>query len=347
MTRFCGNCAVPMEISREHRWDSDGTIYQAKNPDHRVIFYEADGINLLLANISELLGLPIDRIAVAGKRKSTCAYVKSMFSGPRLLIVKAFLRRKVYETVATRGAVMGYGHFEMRGFKAGKSVEIFARNIYSRTFFSADIAGAFNALEGLPAEVSCKEEGEGLAVTVVPGTEWEDGMAERFERTILPRKPGDIAYERCPECGIPLDFKGYQWDLDAGTIYDEATGRRMAILGAEGIESVFWELESELGEELPKIIIEAQRRYVVEALGREEIRREPSYLAHQLALRGMGNVVEFDLEPGGLRASVENALPPLLVAGMLQGIFDAVTGGASELDYGREGGTLAVSIRAV
>jgi hypothetical protein len=346
--KVCGQCGVPREFSREHSWNSDGSIAQKKNPDHRVIFYETEGINLLLANISELVGMPIDRIAVEGKRKSTYNYASSMFSGLKLLIIKALLRRKVYETIASRGAVLGYGHYELLDFKPGEFLEIYARNTYSRIFFSGDIAGVFNVVEGMPAEVSYEEKGDGLAIKVVPGEEVEEEMATRLERIILPRKPGNISYQRCPECDLPLDFKNYHWDVDAGAITDKVTGRRMAILGAEGVESVFRELETELGEELSKTIVEAQRRYVAETLGREETRQDPSYLTRQLALRGMGNLVRFDLERDKLEAVVENAIPTMLVAGMLQGIFELIAGGDSQCSYEHDGsGTLALSVESV
>jgi len=342
--KVCKSCGVPKEFTREHSWNSDGSIAQKMNPDHRVIFYETEGINLLLANISSLVGMPIDRIAIEGKRKSTYSYASSMFSGLKLMIIKALLRRKVYETIAARGAVLGYGHYDLLDFKPGEFLEISARNTYSRIFFSGDIAGVFNVVEGLPAEVSYEDKGDGLAIKVVPGKEAEEEMAQRLERIILPRKTGSITYQRCPGCGLPLDFKDYRWDVDAGSITDKVTGRRMAILGAEGVESVFRELEAELGEELPKTIVEAQRRYVVETLGREEVRQDPSYLTLQLALRGMGNVVEFDLDRGSLEAVVENALPPLLVAGMLQGIFELIAGKDSKCSYERDGsGTLTLA----
>ncbi len=347
-TKICPYCEVPREFCREQVWNSDGTVTQRKNPDHRVIFYETEGVNLLLSNISELVGMTIDRIAIEGKRKSTYSYARGMFSGLKLFIVKALLRRKVYETIAARGAVLGYGHYELLDFKPGEFLEIFARNIYSRVFFSGDIAGVFNVVEGLPAEISYEEKGGGLAIRVVPGPEVEEEMAARLERIIIPRKPGGISYERCAGCGIPLDFKGYAWDVDAGSITDKVTGRRMALLGAEGMESVLRELESELGEELSRTIVEAQRRYVAETVGSEEIRQDPGYLTRQLALRGMGNLVRFDLKREVLEAVVENALPPLLVAGMLQGIFELAAGRESSCAYERSGdGTLSVKIAAV
>ena len=90
----CPACNVPREFSRENTWNSDGTITQTRNPDHRVIFYEAEGMKKLLSNLEALLGAPVDRIAIEGKRKSTYHYLEGMFSGLKLAIVKSFMRRK-------------------------------------------------------------------------------------------------------------------------------------------------------------------------------------------------------------------------------------------------------------
>lgn len=336
--KTCNNCGVPREFSRENSWNSDGSITQTKNPDHRMIFYEAEGVNRLLVNIEELLGVPLDRIVMEGKRKSTYDYLQGMFSGIKLVVIKAFLRRKVYETISGRGSLLGYGHYELLDFKPGEYLEVYGSNVYSLSLFGADIAAVFNVVEGLPAKVSWEDRDEGLLIRVVPGAEVDEEIATRLVRVVLPRKPGDISYERCPLCAIPVDFKGFTWQLEKGTITDDATARRMAILGAEGIESIFRELEAELGEELSKTIVEAQRRYIVETLQREEVRQDPSYLTRQLALRGMGNLVRFDLGGDRLEAVVENALPPLLVAGMLQGIFDLLRGEGSRCSYERDGG---------
>ena len=346
--RMCKHCGVPLGFSRENSWGSDGSITQTSNPDHRVIFYEAEGMNRLLDNIAGLLGVPIDHIVIEGKRKSTYNYLQGMFSGIKLAVVKAFLRRRVYETISARGGLLGYGHYELVDFKPGRYIEVKGTNVYSLTLFSADMGAVFNLVEGRPAQITWEDRGENeLLIRVVPGQEADAEMAARLARVVLPRKPGNITFERCPSCGIPIDFKGFTWEPDRGTITDNATGRRMAILGAEGVEAVFRELESELGEELSRTIVEAQRRYVVDTLQMAEVRRDPSYLTHQLALRGMGNVVRFELSRDRLEAVVENAIPPLLVAGMMQGIFELLTGKGSSCSYERDGaGSLRLTVES-
>ena len=345
-TRVCSYCGVPKEFSKENSWNSDGTITQTKNPDHRVIFYEAEGMNRMLANLEELVGVLIDRIVIEGKRKSTFEYLQGMFSGIKLVIIKALLRRRVYETISARGSMLGYGHYELLDFKAGEFIKVFGRNIYSRTLFSGDIAAVFNLVEGVPAELHFEDKDGGTLITIVPGEETGGEIRSRLERKALKPTPGEISYDRCPQCGIPLEFKDYTWDLEKGTITDDNTGRNMAILGAGGIESVFSELEYELGEELSRTIVEAQRIYIVETLRMEEVRQRRDYLVRQLALRGMGNIVDFDISDGGIDATVENALPHLLVAGLLQGIFELLSGKGSSLSYDYDDrGTLTVNAK--
>src|SRR5690606_23413346 len=123
------------------------------------------------------------------------------------------------------------------------------------------------------------------------------------------------------------------------------TGRHMAFLGPEEIEIILRELEVELGEDIPRTIVEAQRQYVIEALGQSEFEKSPGYLRRQLAMRGLGNLVDLDLANERLDVVVENASPSLLVAGIMQGIYELITGNTSSYDLDRDGdGTLRMTV---
>ena len=145
-------------------------------------------------------------------------------------------------------------------------------------------------------------------------------------------KPGDIAYKRCPACGLPTEFANLVFDFEEGVITDKVTGRRMTTTGMEQIVAIFRELETELGEDVVQAIMDAQRLYVRGALDREEMEQGYPYLRRFLAFRGMGNMVSYDLRSDGLDAVVENASPTLLLAGMLQGIFELLSDKESACD---------------
>jgi len=116
----------------------------------------------------------------------------------------------------------------------------------------------------------------------------------------------------------------------------------------EHIDAVFRELEAELGEDIARVIVQAQRDYTKHALAEGELEGGSRYFNRFFALRGMGNLVQFDMNDDAFSAVVENASPPLMVAGILQGIFEAKSDRESTCDYKRgDDGTLTVSVKAL
>lgn len=340
----CSYCGVPRDFSKGNVWNNDGTITQARNPDHRVFFYEADGLDKLFRRVEELIGLPLDRIIVEGKRKGSLEYIQNVYPGYKRVLLRAF-RGKVYQSIADIGAIFGLGHYELLEFKKREYIKVYCRNVYSLSLFSGDLIAVFNFVEGIPADLRIEEKEHGYVVTVVRGKEYEE-LVSRLDMERYPRIPGDVGHERCPECGVPLDLKEYTWDLEEGVITDTVTGRRMVFSGPREIEAIMHELESELGEEISKTIVEAQRLYIKETLQQAEFERSSQYLFRQFAKRGMGNPVSFDLSEEGMQAVVENAIVPLLLAGMLQGIYELVTGSRSSVDYRMDNnGTFHVKVK--
>src|SRR5450756_1493854 len=84
-------------------------------------------------------------------------------------------------------------------------------------------------------------------VSTVPG-EHPIELADRLKRKVYKTKPGDISYERCSECGVPQGVAHCRWNLEEGTIIDPETERRMAFFDSAAIDTVFDDLETELGE---------------------------------------------------------------------------------------------------
>ncbi|MBC7254432.1 MAG: hypothetical protein H5T72_10760 [Actinobacteria bacterium] len=74
-------------------------------------------------------------------------------------------------------------------------------------------------------------------------------------------------------------------NVEEGIITHPSTGKRLSTTGPNEIQPVLDELEKELGEEIPRMVVEAQRRYVREegflpdqALKSEEVLRLTSSL---------------------------------------------------------------------
>lgn len=345
--RQCRVCEVPRGFSRDYKWNSDGTATMRDNPDLRNIFCETEGIEELFHNINSLLGTDISPIIAEGKRKFGAGYLAGLFSNIKGVVVRTLLRRHVYKMVTGISPITGYGDFSLLDYRRGKYVKVRGRNIYCLPLLMGDLQAVFEVIEGRPGAISLMKEGDAYIIEITPGDFAELEFESRLELTPRPRKPGDIEYRRCPECDLPLDFRGYDWDLQGGVITGKASGRNMALIGLESLQSVFRELETELGEDIPRAIMEAQRRYVRRAFTRAEVENTEDYLFHQLALRGMGNLVRQEIAADGLEATIENGSPPPMVAGWLQGVSEVLSGKDSGCDYEVDDeGTLAVSVKA-
>jgi hypothetical protein len=103
----------------------------------------------------------------------------------------------------------------------------------------------------------------------------------------------------------------------------------MVFDGPAEFEAIIDELEKELGEDIPKLIIEAQRRFVKSGFYDTDEVQELGEFRDHLALRGYGSLKEVSFEDDRLRMRIENPCLHLLLVGLAQGSF--------ELVFGREG----------
>jgi hypothetical protein len=345
--KVCRACGVPREISKSSLWDSGGTISSLRTPGQRSLFYETEGIDGLFRNVEALVGQSVNRIVAEGKRKNSLEYLEEYFSGVMGMLARSVGRRRVYMTIANLAAIFGYGHFEVMDIKRGEYVKVYGRNMYCIPLLTGDLMATFNVIEGLPASVLVEEKDGGQIITIRKGEKPDEELSSRLEPVLLTSKPGDIRFETCASCGAPMDLKNCDFDFEEGITTDTVTGRRMATLGIDQVDAVLRELQGELGDEIATVILQAQRDYVKGSLGAGEIGRGYQYIRHFLALRGLGNLVEYEFADARMEAVIENARPPLLAAGIMYGIFEVLSSVEGKLQYelGDEG-TLRVNIRA-
>jgi hypothetical protein len=342
----CGRCGVPRDFSNNQTWGDNGTITQAGNERFRVVILDVDLVSGIFSGIQEMLGIPIDHITTEAKRKGTVEYILQLFSGFKLSLLRAFAHRQAYERLTIVGAQFGYGHFEVRDVRRKKYAVAYGRNIYYMPFMLGDLQATFNVVEGLSAQVGLEEKDGGYLFNLHPGEE-DFELASRMQRSLIPPKPGDVRFERCGSCGAPLALEGLVWDLHEGILTDTARGQRLCVIDPEQVDSVLRELETELGEDISRAIIDVARRHTVATFELDESSREDAYINRFLSLRGLGNLVRYDCGTHYLQAVIDNASPPLLVTGMLQGICDLIKGGSSECVFTRSrDGSLQLDINA-
>ncbi|NPV58883.1 MAG: hypothetical protein HPY75_04375 [Actinobacteria bacterium] len=343
----CRECGVPRRFAREHAWLKNGTIVQSKNPDHRMIFIELDNITSTFQGVEEILGIPIDRIIVEAKRRATYDFVDHMLPGVVKAVVRLVGVRPVIRNVTALGRVMGYGMVELarmrRAHSEGDYVTISASELYSLPLFSGDLAGSFNAIDRREVGITHVEVSPGEYEITAHITPHPLELQERLKAKPYANKEGDIELERCPVCGLPRALSFYEWIPERGVILHRESGRRMVALGPATLDAVISELEKELGEEIPRVVAEAQRRFLRSGFYGMEEARSREDLRRALALRGLGNLVGLEWGENRLRFHIENPCLEPVLAGLVWGIFELVTGRDGRVEWEeREDGDLLV-----
>lgn len=347
MGRFslCGTCGVPVPVGAELRWENNGVIVSRTSPPNRWVLYESEDLDPLFHGIEELIGVPIENIIVESRRRESRRYMERLFPAaakeafrgyddPRMTaeekISKLAAAREILENIYDIGRVFGYAN--IAASPAWKTDEAhpwrfgIVHDPYSVLFQVAESLGTCEAVEGIDMWVRYEERGEdGYLFEFFP-SEHPVGLEGRFKARRYDLKPGDIAYDHCPECGVPEEISRYVWDLDKGKITDPETGRRMAVFGPHSLDAIFADLEEELGEDITRTVVEVQRRYVKSAWSRDKWLRGEEEFRRLTALRGMGYIASFDADRDHVAVRVHNTALPMFQVGIVQGLVEMAYG---------------------
>jgi len=347
MIETCAECGVPLMVSRELNWESNGVISLAASPRNRMVFFESETIDRVIRGIEELIGVPVERMVIESRSRETRRYIERAFppevrgiidgsdSGleERMARMTPEERETLLATmrVITRNIMdiaKNYGYGEQMMSELWEEGADFpwrvqkVRNPYSILFLAADNLGSVEAFEGIEMQVRYEKTGEDTYRTEVFPGEHALELRERLKRRRYDFKPGDVDYKRCPQCGIPLAVARRRWDVEAGTITDPDTGRRMAIFGPFSADAVFDDLEYELGEAIPETVIEATRRYIRSAWNTENWNRDGLTFQQMIAVRGLGYLARFEGDRHGLEMLVQNACLHLPMVGTVQALVE-------------------------
>lgn len=107
----------------------------------------------------------------------------------------------------------------------------------------------------------------------------------------------------------------------------------MALQGPNELEPVFQELEAELGDTIPAVVVESQRRLTRSGLYPEEMLGDIDKSRAQLALRGLGSLKDLEVDRQGLRMRLNNTTLHLIIVGMMQGLFELAYDTDTEVDF--------------
>jgi hypothetical protein len=341
----CGRCGVPTLVGAELGWESNGVIISKTSPQNRWVFYESENIDPLFRGIEELIGAPIENIIIESRRREARRYMERLFppeareafhghDDPQLTAEdkKAKLSAAMNTTnnIYDVGKIYGYANISLHpAWETGEPHPwrfVVVHNPYSLLFQIAESLGTCEALEGMDMWVKYEKTDEDTYVVEFYPSEHPVGLAGRFKGKRYDFKPGDIEYDRCPECGVPAEISRYVWDLENGIITEPDTGRRMAIFGPHSLDSIFADLEDELGGDIPRAILEAQRRYIKSAWSKDRWLRGEEDFRRLTALRGMGNLTEFDADQEHVTVRVQNSALSVFQVGIVQGLVEMAYG---------------------
>lgn len=340
IVEVCHQCGVPMSISSEFEWGSNGVISVVGASYDRNVLYESRVLDNLLTGIERLIGMPIQHVAIESRRREVRRYIERALpedigkifrrkGGPAGTEEWAIAKEMVL-TILDIGGSFGYGQSRLgEGWEGGDEFPWRVNTIikpYSLPFRIGEILAANEALESKDMAADCEQLGEeSYRVTCRP-KQRPSGLKDRLKRRRYEFKPGDLSPGRCDTCGVPEGVSHYRWNLEEGTIEDPDNGWRMAFYPPAALEAVLLDLEGELGESIPDLVIEAQRQYVKSRVGGENWRHGGNTFGQLVALRGLGNLTSFEVDERHLSLVIENSCLQPIMVGMGQALFELALG---------------------
>jgi hypothetical protein len=347
----CPECNVPAQPVRDHLWLAGGVIVKSNDRDHRMVLIECENLDPLYKGIEDIIGLPIERIIIETKRRATGEYVSSIIPAELKEMISSHQinLETMIEALNVTSALAGYGHTELVGYRFENDDDDFVteriREPYSVPLWCGDFTGSTEAVTGKDSDVTYEMEASDTIVATTRPAEHPTQFQGRLEIKRCGFAEGGIELERCPACGGPVALSSFEWHDDRGVITSRETGRRVALLGPDYQDAIFSELERELGETIPRVIVEAQRRFVKTGFYPIKELQDEEGLRKMLALRGLGDLQELELSGSGLKVTLRNAALHLMIVGLMQGYFETATSSESEVDWEMSGdGTLSLQI---
>jgi len=324
----CPECGVPEIITSEQQWLNNGDIVHTREQTSRIVFIETENLDPLFRSIAQIIGTDIERMIITATRRGYRVYLGAFVPEE----TREKIRKKeldympIVESFFHLGGLNGLGRYSFVGMRYEQDDDDFNITRISEPFsmpmtISAHL-GDLELVTGVDHGYTCEEVSPDLyEIRVFPSPHPKE-LSKRLWFEPYHHREGDLELERCPTCGGPKILGGYQWYSDRGVIVNKTTRRRMAIQGDALLNPVFDELEAELGDTVPRAVVEAQRRFTRSGFYTMDDIIDEEDFRTQLALRGMGNLKQLEMKRKGMNMRVENVALPLIVIGHAQGLFE-------------------------
>jgi hypothetical protein len=326
-------------ISEEYLWLDNGDIVQKRDQRDRIIFSECENLDPLFAGIENILGTPIEHIIIDCIRRTYRSYCRLFLPSnvDEMVREKKLDARSLDDGLAKLAIPMGVGKFEFVDMRIeGDDDDFYTSSISepnSLPMCAACHCGAMEAILGRDQGIEYTETAPDTYNLKAFPSPHPEALKGRMRIERYDHAAGGLELERCATCGGPVALSDNRWFLKRGVVVNRTTRRRMAVMGPNQIDPIFRELELELGETIPRVVVEAQRRFTKKGFYAMDDYADAAEFRKGLALRGLGNPKELEIKKTGLRMRLENAVLHLMLVGMMQGIFDAALDLDSTVDW--------------
>ncbi len=351
MRELCPECGVPSYFSSQHRWLNNGDIVNSMLEHERLTFVEFEFFDHVVRELERVLGISIERIVIATSQAAVRMYIESLLPDGVGDMIRAgtLSLTSLHEGLIEVAALSGFGRYVDREIRYEQDEDdhytVRITRPFSVLLCAATHGAAFEAMLGYDHDIRYTQVDKDIYdITAFPSQHPED-LRSRLAPRRYEHRDGDLELERCGTCGAPKGLMEYVWDVEEGTITSKATGRRLFTSGPNLIMPIFEELEKELGEEIPAMLVNAVRDYAGGGLLPRELLQDEAAFRFQLALRGLGNLEYLRADAGGLRMRLRNPCLSLVVVGIVQGMYDDLFGVRSRAEWSLdEAGDLEVTL---
>jgi len=357
----CHDCGAPWMASRLVNWTADGLIKHnmlGYDPPPSIII-EVEEFSNIFQSLEQALGFSIGHIVTESERKATLGWFGTALDiFPGFMLKSNLLAGLLWNVTMLFLDHSGQGHQEMVRVGDRTNVLYVGRNLFYLPAAAGDRQATSEALFGRKYRVSGIDLGDENYVVACTASEAPTGVEDRLEYISRQIIGGSVEFSRCPSCGVPRQANNYTWGLDNGTITNRLTGLREMLLANWSIDVICREIAEELGEEIERIIIEAERDFTADRLAQFGMRLSHSGLTEfkgndtenmrilldDLPFRGMGYVESLSLENDELRLRVNNPLNEALLSGKVLGYYETLLGKKGKVNWSTPDGEWAVEI---
>lgn len=330
----CHTCGVPGVWARGFVHDGDNTSLQ-RGAAIRGVFYET-------GEIEHLTRASPDRVVFAANKGAVRLVLSSNIRGITGTLARPLAPLYIYRRLAELAPDFGQGLVSIAGYRRGGPLVVEAANVANARLFAADVAGAFEAVEGTECEVDTEESGGAYRFTA----RRSGGGKRIFAGNSVPLTgvlSGERAYPRCHECGAPFSLRAFLWDSDNGEVVERDNGLRVVYRAAACLDGLLHETATRAQADYVRDRIVSGVYDVGGGTRVDTGRRYFDYLG-LIRRRCMGNPVNFDHAPGSLRVSIRNPVNEELLVGRVLGTFEGISGGKGLARTSSSGGTLKVEV---